>query len=63
MATAAEFHVKARKPGSKRYSFLTPRGGLVHNRIHAAIFTEEAATKTVELNASREGWDFLVVSA
>jgi len=38
---ATDHAIKVKLKGGKAYYFLTPRGGLIRLRIHAALYTKE----------------------
>lgn len=57
-------YIKCRKIGSKRFAFLTPRGGLNHLRIHASQFeSQDKAQSLIDENkADNPEWEWLIVS-
>lgn len=57
--------IKVRKRGSKRWDFLTPKGGVTHLRIHAAGFpTVAAAQAVVDASAAdNPDWEWRAVGS
>ena len=55
-------HVKVKKRGgTRRWSFLTPKGGTNYLRVHAAGFTAAGAEALVKENAAdNPEWEFKV---
>jgi hypothetical protein len=52
--------VKAKKVGSKRWAFVTPRGGTNYLRVHASQFSDEAKAQALvaDINESNPGeWE------
>lgn len=41
-------YIKARKKGERAWYFITPKGGMIRLRVHASLFTSEAADKVLE---------------
>lgn len=59
--TRATHHIKMRKAGAKQWAFLTPRACTNRLRIHAAMFTEEAASEFVAKHRPlNPEWEFKV---
>lgn len=58
----ADYGIKLREKGAKAWAFLTPRGGSVRLKIHAARFTRtNAAAEVVKLAADNPSHDFKAV--
>lgn len=57
------YAIKVKKAGEKAWYFLTPRGGMIRLRIHAAQFdTAEKAQAVIDANAAdNPGFEWKVV--
>ncbi|MCO5073845.1 MAG: hypothetical protein M9944_21840 [Rhizobiaceae bacterium] len=57
------YAIKVRKSDTKKWGFLTPRGGVTHLRIHAARWAaKDACEKLIADNApDNPDWQFKVV--
>lgn len=58
-AEGADYGIKVRKTGSKSWAFLTPIGGTIRLKIHAARYTSNnASAAIVNLTLDNPGYDF-----
>lgn len=58
----ADYGIKLREKGKKSWSFLTPRGGSIRLKIHAARYTRtNAAVQVVQLSADNPTHEFKAV--
>jgi len=54
-----DWGIKVRKIGAKSWSFVTPRGGTIRLKIHAARFTSNAVAATiVQMTKDNPGYEF-----
>lgn len=58
MLTFGSHFVKVKSPESKRFTFLTPKGGVNNLRVHAGRWAQDAAERLVaEIKEENPGWD------